>query len=63
MTWIWIDSKMTLEEHHAVRTKKVRKAMQYIRHLMGQLGMRPDACRRALVACVQASALYVAELR
>ena len=59
---IWIDSKMTLKEHHSARVVKARKAMHCIRRLTGRLGMCPDACRRALVACVQASAPYGAEL-
>ena len=56
---IWIDSKMTLKEHHSARMKKARKAMHRIRHLTGRLGMCLDVCRRA---CIQASALYGAEL-
>jgi len=64
MRWlgIWIDSKMTLKEHHSARMKKARKVMHCIRRLTGQLGMCPDACRRTLVACVQEPALYGAEL-
>ena len=54
----WIDSKTTLKEHHSARMKKAREAVHCIRRQMGQLGMCPDACRRALVACVQASALW-----
>jgi len=38
--------------------KKARKTIHCTRRLSGQLGMCPDACRKALVACVQASALY-----
>jgi len=59
---VWIDSKMALKEHHSARMKKARRAMHCIRHLTGQMGLCPDACKRALVACVQASALYGAEL-
>jgi len=57
-----IDSKMILKGHHSARMKTARKAMHRIRRLTGQMGLCPDACRRALVACVQASALYGAEL-
>jgi len=32
---VWIDSKMTLKEHHSARMKKARRAMQCIRRLMG----------------------------
>jgi len=38
-------------------------AMQCICRLTGQMGLCPDACKRALVECMQASALYGAELR
>ena len=55
---IWIDSKMTLKEHHSAGKKKARKAIHCIRRLTRQLGMCSDACRWALVACVQASALW-----
>jgi len=47
---IWIDSKMTLEEHHSARMKKARKAMHYIRRLTGQIAMCPDACSRTLAS-------------
>jgi len=59
---VWIDSKMTLKEHHSARMKSARKAMGRIRRLTGQTGLCPGACRKALVACVQATALYGAEL-
>ena len=52
---------MTLKEHHSTRMKNSRKAMHCIRRLTGRLGMYPDACRRALVACVHAPALYGVE--
>jgi len=58
----WIDSNMTLKEHHSARMKKARTAAQRIRRLTGQMELCPDACRRSLVAYVQASALYGAEL-
>jgi len=53
---------MTLKEHHSARMKSARKAMGRIRRLTGQAGLCPGACRKALVACVQATALYGAEL-
>jgi len=59
---IWIGSKLTLKLHHSARMKKPRKAMHCIPRLTGRLGMCPDAYRRALIACVQASALYGAKL-
>ena len=54
---VWIDSKMTLKEHHSARMKSAQKAMGRIRRLTGQAGLCPGACRKALVACVQATAL------
>jgi len=59
---VWIDSKMALKEHHSARMKSARKAMGRIRRLTGQVGLCPGACIKALVACVQATALYGAEL-
>jgi len=59
---VWIDSKMTLKEHHSARMKKARRAMGCIRRLTGQMGLCPAACKKVLVACMQASALYGAEL-
>jgi len=59
---VWIDSKMSLKEHHSARMKSARKAMGRIRRLTGQAGLCPGACRKALVAYVQATALYGAEL-
>jgi len=51
---------MALKEHHSARMKKARTATQRIRRLTGQMGLCLE--RRALVACVQVSALYGAEL-
>ena len=49
---VWIDSKITLKEHHSARMKSARKAMGRIRRLTGQAGLCTGACRKALVACV-----------
>jgi len=43
---VWIDSKMTLKEHHSARMKKARRAMGCIRRLTGQMGLCPAACKR-----------------
>jgi len=59
---VWIDSKLTLKEHHSARMKRARTGAQRVRRLTGQMELCSDACRRALVACVQASALYGSEL-
>ena len=56
---VWIDSKITLKEHHSARMKSAWQAIGRIRRLTGQAGLCPRACRKA---CVQAKALYGAEL-
>jgi len=53
---------MTLEAHHSARIKKDRTATQRIRHMTRQMGLCQDAYGGVLVACVQASALYGAEM-
>jgi len=59
---IWLDSQLTLKEHHEVRMKKARNAQNRLRRLAGQVGLSPENCRRVLSACVQASALFGSEL-
>jgi len=53
---------MTLKTHHAERMKRARNSMHRIRRLAEQMGMCPEACKRAFVVCVQAPALYGVEL-
>ena len=59
---IWLDSQLTLKEHHAVRMKKGRQAMARLHRLTGQMGLSPTNCRKVMTACVQSVAMYGAEL-
>jgi len=38
---VWLDSQLTLKEHHAVRLKEARKAMERLCWLTGQMGLSP----------------------
>ena len=45
-TWwlgIWLDSQLSLKEHHAIRMEEDRKAMTRLRRLTGQMGLSPAA--------------------
>jgi len=44
---VWLDSRLTLKEHHAVRMKSGRKAMMQLRKLAAQMGLGPANCRKA----------------
>jgi len=35
---VWLDSQLTLRDHHATRLKEGRKAMAQLRHLTGRWG-------------------------
>ena len=59
---IWLDSQLSLKEHHAGRMKKGKQAMARIRRLTGQMGLSPSNCRKVLTACVQSVTLYGSEL-
>jgi len=59
---VWLDSHLTLKEHHAVRMKSGRKAMTRLHRLTGQMGLSPANCRTAMTACVQSAAMFGAEL-
>jgi len=59
---VWLDSQLTLKEHHEVRLKKARNAQNRLRRLAGQVGLSSENCRRVQTACVQAAALFGAEL-
>ena len=50
---VWLDSQLTLKEHHASRFKNGRNAMTCLRRLTGQLGLSPANCRKIMTACVQ----------
>jgi len=58
---VWLDSQLTLKDHHAVRTKEGKQAMARLRRLTGQMGLSPANCRKAM-ACVQSVAMFRAEL-
>jgi len=59
---VYLDSSLTLKEHHRTRMRKARQAEGRLRRLTGQFGLAPEHCRRIQVACVQASALFDSEL-
>jgi len=40
----WLDSQLTLKEHHAIRLKKWENAMTQLRQLTGQMGLSPANC-------------------
>ena len=55
---VWLDSQLTLKEHHATRLKSGRNAMTHLRRLTGHMGLSPANCRRIRTACVQAIAMF-----
>ena len=59
---VYLDSSLTLKEHHRTRMRKARQAEDRLRRFTGQFGLTPEHCRRIQVACVQASALFGSEL-
>jgi len=59
---VWLDSQLTLKEHHEVRMKKARNAQNRLRRLAWQVGLSPENCRRVQTACVQAATLFGSEL-
>ena len=59
---VWLDSQLTLKEHHATRFKSGQNAMNRLKWLTGQMGLSPVNCRRVMSACVQSVAMFGAEL-
>jgi hypothetical protein len=59
---VWLDSQLTLKQHHQHRLSKARKAEARVRSLTGKLGLTPANARRIQIAAVQAVALYGTEL-
>jgi len=59
---VWLDSQLTLKEHHATRLKSGRNAMTRLCRLTGKMGLSPTNCRRVMMACVQSVAMFGAEL-
>ena len=64
MWWlgIWLDSQLTLMDHHATRLKECKKAVAWLRWLTGQMGLSPADCRKIMMACVQPVAMFGSEL-
>ena len=59
---VWLDSQLTLKEHHATRLKSGRNAMMRLRQLTGKMGHSPTNCRWVMVGGVQSVAMFGAEL-
>jgi hypothetical protein len=59
---VWLDSQLTLKEHHAIRLKEGKKAMGRLRRLTGQMGLSPANCGKVVTACIQSVAMFGSEL-
>jgi len=59
---VWLDSQLTLKEHHAVRLKEGKKAMERLRQLTGQMGLSPANCCKVMTACIQSVAMFGSDL-
>jgi len=59
---VWLDSQLTLKEHHATRLKNGRNTLIHLHWLSGQLGLSPANCREVMTACIQSVAMFGAEL-
>ena len=59
---VWLDSQLTLKEHHARRLKGGRNAKTRLRRLTGPLRLSPVNCWKVMTACVQSVAMFGAEL-
>jgi len=59
---IWLDSQLTLKDHHAIRPKDGKKAMLGLYRLAGQMGLSPANCWKVMTACVQSVAMFGSEL-
>ena len=59
---IWLDSQLTLKEHHATRLKDGKKALGRLRRLAGQMGLAPVNCRKVMTACIQSVTMFGSEL-
>jgi len=59
---LWLDSQLTLKEHHATRLKSGRNAMKRLKQLTEQMELSLANCRRVMSACVQSVAMFRAEL-
>jgi len=59
---VWLDSQLTLKEHHATRLKSGQNVMNRLKRLTGQMGLSPINYRRVMSACVQSVTMFGAEL-
>jgi len=59
---VWLDSQLTLKDHHAIRLKDGKKAMARLRRLTGQMGLSSANCRKVMTACIQSVAMFGSEL-
>ena len=59
---VWLDSQLTVKEHHTIRLKKGRYTMSLLRRLLGRMDFSVANCRKVMTACVQSVAIFGAEL-
>jgi hypothetical protein len=59
---VWLDSQLTLKEHHAIRLNEGKKALGRLHRLTGQMGLAPANCRKVMTACIQSVAMFGSEL-
>jgi len=59
---VWLDSQLTLKDHHATRLKSGQNAMARLRRLTGWMGLSPANCKRVMAVCVQSVAMFGAKL-
>jgi hypothetical protein len=59
---VWLDSQLTLKQHHAIRLTDGKKAMGRLRRLTGRIGLTPVNRRKVMTACIQSVAMFGAEL-
>jgi len=59
---VWLDSQLTLRDHHAIQLRDGKKAMARLRRLTGQTGLSPANCRKVMTACVRLVAMFGSEL-
>ena len=59
---VWLDDRLTLNDHTKKTLAKARRAQNRVRFLINNKGLSPGACQRIQVAAVQTVALYGSEL-
>ena len=60
---IWLDSQLTLKDHHAIWLKDGKKAMARLHRLAGQVELSPANYRKDMTTCIQPVAMFGSELR